>query len=145
MAADASVFAIGRLEPGGPWIGLSRTDAGYRLVFGADDGRVLTTAATPGELLAVAIGYFEESVDDAPSDLEATHRDLADLLRFVHDGERDPQRARLLLEVLEGIDDGLAGDVMVSRLARAYEACRTPDEQAAPLDLLVERYRALSS
>jgi hypothetical protein len=144
VAAEASVFAIGRLEPDGPWIGLRRSQPGYELVFGAGDG-LLTTRATPADLLAVAIGYFEESVDDAPPELEATHRDLASVLRFVHDEESDPRRAQLLLEALEGIDDGLAGDVMVSRLVRAYDACRTPNEQAAPLDLLVERYRALIS
>ena len=145
MAAEASVFAIGRVEPGGPWIGLRRVESGYELVFGSVSGAMLTTPATPAELLAVAIGYFEESVDDAPPDLEATHRDLAILLRFVHEGEPEPSRARLLLEALEGIDDGLAGDVMVSRLVRAFEASRTADEQVAPLDLLVERYRALSA
>ncbi len=144
MAAEASVFAIGRLTPGGPWIGLRQAQPGYELVFGSGE-RMLTSPATPAELLAVAIGYFEESVDDAPPELEATHHDLASLLRFVHDGERDPERARLLLDALEGIDDGLAGDVMVSRLVRAYDACRAPNEQAAPLDLLVERYRALIS
>jgi hypothetical protein len=145
MVADASVFAIGRLEPEGAWIGVQRVDAGYELAFGEPDGRLLTAPASVAELLAVAIGYFEESVDDAPPELEATHHDLALLLRFVYDSEHDPARARLLLEALEGIDDGLAGDVMVSRLSRAFEACRTAGEQAGPLDLLAGRYRARSS
>ena len=145
MAADASVFANGHLAAGDAWIGLRRTVAGYDLVFGRPDGTLLRAPASGGELLAVAIGYFEESLEDPPADLEATHHDLAQLLRFIHGGVSDPDRARLLLDALEGIDDGLAGDVMVDRLSRAYEACRTPDEQAAPLDLLVERYRALGS
>jgi hypothetical protein len=142
---DASAFAIGRLQPGGAWIGLRRTDAGYDLVFGRADGSLLSAPASAADLLAVAIGYFEESVDDAPPELEATHHDLALLLRSLHDAESQPARARLLLEAIEGIDDGLAGDVMVSRLSAAYEACRTANEQADPIDLLADRYRALSS
>ncbi|HEX5397048.1 MAG TPA: hypothetical protein VFX74_08165 [Candidatus Limnocylindria bacterium] len=142
---DASAFAIGRLLPGGPWIGLRRTDAGYDLVFGRADGSLLSAPASAADLLAVAIGYFEESVDDAPPELEATHHDLALLLRSLHDAESQPARARLLLEAIEGIDDGLAGDVMVSRLSAAYETCRTANEQADPIDLLADRYRALSS
>lgn len=143
--ADAGAFAIGRLEPGGAWIGLRRTDAGYDLVFGRADGSPLSAPASAAELLAVAIGYFEESVDDAPPELEATHHDLALLLRAVHDREPQPARARLLLEAIEGIDDGLAGDVMVSRLSAAFDAFRTANEQADPIDLLADRYRALSA
>lgn len=142
--ADASVFAIGRLEAGGAWVGLARAEEAYRLIFGTDASAEVSVPASRAELLAVAIGYFEESVDDAPPELEATHHDIAQLLRWLR-GTAEPAHGRLLLDVVEGIDDGVAGDVMVQRLSRAYDACRTANEQAAPLDLLVERYRALSS
>ena len=141
---DASVFAIGRLKADGAWVGLGRTDEAYRLIFGTDGSAEVSAPASRAELLAVAIGYFEESVDDPPPELEATHHDIAELLRWLHD-RVDPAHARLLLDVVEGIDDGVAGDVMVQRLSRAYDVCRNANEQAAPLDLLVERYRALTA
>lgn len=143
MAAP-SVFAIGRLRPDGPWVGLRSRAGGYDLLFGERDGALLQAPASRAELLAVAIGYFEESVDDAPPELEATHRDIALVLRWLHVAERDADLKRQLLEVLEGVEDGLAGDVMISRLSRALDGCRTADEQAAPGDLLVGRYRSLS-
>ncbi len=142
--ADASVFAIGRLAAGGAWVGLARVAEAYRLIFGTDGSAEISAPASRAELLAVAIGYFEESVDDAPPDLEATHHDIAELLRWLHESA-EPADGGLLLDVVEGIDDGVAGDVMVQRLSRAYDACRDANEQVAPLDLLAERYRALSA
>lgn len=142
--ADASVFAIGRLRAGGAWVGLARAEEAYRLIFGTDGLAEVSARASQADLLAVAIGYFEESVDDAPPELEATHHDIAELLRWLH-AHVEPAHGRLLLDVVEGIDDGVAGDVMVQRLSRAYDACRTANEQAAPLDLLVERYSALTA
>ncbi len=140
--AEPSVVAIGRLEAGGAWVGLRRSDAGYALVFGEPDGSRLTSVASRAELLAVAICYFEEAMEDAPPELEATQHDLALLLRWLLASERDSRLAALLLEALEGIDDGLAGDVMVRRLWQALDATGTPNEQAS-LDLLVDRYRSL--
>ena len=106
----------------------------YRLCVGIDD-RVLSVEADADVLLALAIAYFEEALDSAPPDLEATHADMADLVRFVAAGDEDPARRARLAEAIDAIDDGLAGEAVARLLTKSRPG--TPDEQADPVDLLV--------
>jgi hypothetical protein len=127
--------AIGRIREDGPWIGFQRVPAGYRFVAGTHDG-VRSREADADLLLALAIAYFEEAFPDAPPEAEATHADLSGLVRHVAALEDDPARRRLLNEAVDAIDDGLAGDAVANRLNAARPGM--PDEQADPVDLLVE-------
>ena len=89
----------------------------------------------PPVLLALAIAYFEEAFEDAPSDREATHADLSALVRHVAAGEDRPELRAALAEAVDAIDDGLPGDAVATRLGVVW--ARTADEQADPVDLLV--------
>jgi hypothetical protein len=126
--------AIGRVRPGGPWIGFQSSPSGYRLLVGSESG-VRSRHADADLLLALAIAYFEEAFDDPPSELEATHADMSELVRHAAALEEDAEHRRLLTEAVDAIDDGLAGDAVANRLSAART--RTPDEQADPVDLLV--------
>ncbi|HEX9634725.1 MAG TPA: hypothetical protein VGB34_04480 [Candidatus Limnocylindria bacterium] len=127
--------AIGRWRPNGPWIGFLAGPDSYRLCVGADD-RLLSEEADADVLLSLAIAYFEEALEAAPPDLEATHGDLSGLVRFVASHERESALRACLGEAIDAIDDGLAGDAVARRLA----ACRPmKNEQADPVDLLVAR------
>jgi hypothetical protein len=134
--------AIGRWRPDGPWVGFQADPDGYRLCVGAGDDLVCEEADADA-LLGLAITYFEEVLEGAPPDLEATHGDLSELVRFVAAREGDPARRALLAEAVDAIDDGLAGDAVAGRLA----ACRagTANEQADAVDLLVARAARLLS
>jgi hypothetical protein len=140
---DASgLSAIGALPNDGTWVGLSRDHRGYRLAFGPPGASVLLADASRQELLALAIAYFEDDLEDPPPDLEATQRDMGDLCRWLADSELRPEIASLLREAVDAIDDGLAADVTVGRLNDALRADER-NEQADVLDLLVRRYRSL--
>lgn len=128
--------AVGRWTADGPWIGFQGTADGYRLCVGVDD-RVLSGQADADVLLSLAIAYFEEALEAPPPDLEATHADLAGLVRFVAAREKDPVRRARLAEAIDAIDDGLAGDAVARLLTMSRP--RTPNEQADPVDLLVAR------
>jgi hypothetical protein len=134
--------AIGRLQGGGPWIGFARTGESYRLAVGQED-LVRTDEADDGLLLALAIVYFEDVLEDPPPSIEATHADLSDLVRNVAERAADAEGRRLLDEAVDSIDDGLAVDEVIGRLAAAR--ARTAKEQADPVDLLRERAEALSA
>ena len=126
--------AIGRTHPTGPWIGFAADASGYHLVVG--DGRSeRTRPADAAILLALAMAYFEEALEDAPTDREATHADLSALVRHVADDEERPDLRAALAEAVDAIDDGLPGDAVASRLGVAWAA--TASEQADPVDLLV--------
>lgn len=141
--------AIGRLEGGGPWIGFARQAGRYRLAVGDHDGEGLRTAEADDDLLlALAIVYFEDVLEDPPPDIEATHADLSDLVRAVAAGAvaagaDDLERRRLLDEAVDSIDDGLAVDEVIGRLSAARRWAAK--EQADPLDLLRERVSELSA
>jgi hypothetical protein len=148
--ADAAVVtcAIGRLAPGGPWIGLRRTEHAWGLVVGEAEGQVrpVPTAGAKRDrlrLIAAASAHFAEAMADPPPDLDATQADIADLLRWLAAGEVEPRVAARAAAALDGIDDGLAGDAVVSLLA-AYAAALDPEttKQADPVDLLRDAYRA---
>jgi hypothetical protein len=127
--------AIGRVRETGPWIGFQLSPDGYRFMAGRPDG-ARSREADADVLLALAIAYFEEAFPDPPPEFEATHADLSGLVRHVAELESDPARRRLLNEAVDAIDDGLAGDAVANRLNAARPG--KPDEQADPVDLLVE-------
>lgn len=139
--------AVGRLSPGGPWVGFASVDGGYTLAFG--DGlteRHATGGATARrDLLCAALVYFDDG--EAPPDgLQATHGDVADLVRWLAATAPDEATRRLLRAAVDAIDDGLATDAVMLCLEEAATASgsRTAREQAEPIDLLVERYRELT-
>lgn len=132
--------AIGRFGEGGPWVGFVDSGGSYRLAVGLPD-RVVTDEADADVLLALAIAYFEDALDDPPPDIEATHADVGRLVRDVASRAREPEKRRLLAEAVDAIDDGLAEDAVIHRLASAR--ARTALEQADPVDLLLERVRGL--
>jgi hypothetical protein len=133
--------AIGRIHEAGPWVGFQPTPGGYRFVAGTPDG-VRSRETDADLLLALAIAYFEEAFPDPPPEVEATHADLSVLVRHVAALESDPARRQLLNEAVDAIDDGLAGDAVANRLNAARPG--KPDEQADPVDLLVELAEELS-
>jgi len=139
---EALLVAVGALG-GSTWVGFTRTGEGYRLACaGADGGLTVSRrsgAARCDELLTVVQAYFEEALDPPPPDLEATQEDLAGLLGWLASEQADPARRRLLDEAIDAVDDGLAADVVVERLARVRDLSGTRDEQADLLDLLVVR------
>jgi hypothetical protein len=122
MAMTAAACVVGRLEPGGAWIGFAPAlDDGYALVAGTDDGRAARASAAPDDLIGLAIAYFSEELDEPPEALAATHGDVGALVRHLAVHEPDPERARALSEAVDAIDDGLAVDVVVERLTRCLE------------------------
>jgi hypothetical protein len=126
---------------------------GYRLAFGEAQpvaaGRIRPSMASGDErireLLSVAIAYYEDTLDPAPPELEATQADLARLVRWIAEATTGTEpMARFLSEAVDAIDDGLPADAIVAWLARAL-ATRDDraGEQADAADLLAARYRAL--
>jgi hypothetical protein len=122
----AVACAVGRLGPGGPWIGFAPTlDDGYALVVGTDEGAAASAPAAPDDLVALAIAYFADELGEPPEALAATHGDIGALVRHLAGGALDADRARDLNEAVDAVDDGLAADVVVGRLSR----CLTSDEE----------------
>lgn len=111
--------AVGRLGSDGPWIGFAPTvDDGYALVVG---GRTPTrVTAEPEDLIALALAYFEDLLPEPPEELAATLGDIAGIVRHAAERISDAERRRAYDEAVDAIDDGLAADVMVDRLARAF-------------------------
>lgn len=141
IAPLEAVRAIGRLEADGPWIGFGYRAGAGRLVVGAADG-TRDSAADQDLLLALAIAYFAEAVDEAPPDLEATQSDLSGLVRHLRGAEPDPGRRALLSEAIDAIDDGLAGDAVAEKLGvvRSRRA-----DAVDPVELLLVRARQLAA
>ena len=109
--------AVGRLGSDGPWIGFAPTvDDGYALVVGG----TTRVAAEPEDLVALALAYFEDLLPEPPEELAATLGDIAGIVRHAAERISDPERRRAYDEAVDAIDDGLAADVMVDRLARAF-------------------------
>ena len=109
---------VGRLDPGGPWIGFAPTlDDGYALTSGGS-ARSDRRAADPVDLLALAVLYFEDAVDPPPEEIGATHGDIGAIVRHAAERVDDVARASAA-EAVDAIDDGLAADVVIDRLQRA--------------------------
>jgi hypothetical protein len=112
--------AVGRLGADGPWVGFAPTlDDTYSLVVGAAPGGPRHVPADPGDLLSLALAYFEESLDPPPDELAATHGDIGALVRHLAEHATDDAQRRLLGEAVDAIDDGLAAETTIARLSRA--------------------------
>jgi hypothetical protein len=114
---DIPACVVGRLDPGGPWIGFAPTlDDGYALTVTAE-GRSDRLPAEPVDLIALAVLYFEEAVESPPEEMAATHGDIGAIVR--HASERVGSDSRsTTAEAVDAIDDGLAADVVIGRLQR---------------------------
>lgn len=110
--------AVGRLDAGGPWVGFGFRGSAWRYVVGTNAG-VRDAPADGDLLLAVAIAHFSGALDEAPPDIEATQSDLFALVQHLVDTQPDAGRRALLIQALDAIDDGLAGDAVAGRLAAA--------------------------
>jgi len=116
---DVPACAVGRLEEGGPWIGFAPTlDDGYALTVGMAGGTRQAPAA-PEDLVALAILYFEDAVIGPPEELAATLGDIGSVVRHAAERVHEPDTRRRYDEAVDAIDDGLAADVVLSRLERA--------------------------
>jgi hypothetical protein len=116
---DVPACAVGRLEAGGPWIGFAPTlDDGYALTVGTADG-TLQTPADAADLVALAILYFEDAIIGPPDELAATLGDIGSVVRHAAERVTDADARRRYEEAVDAIDDGLAADVVLSRLGRA--------------------------
>lgn len=138
--------AVGRLSPGGPWVGFAADEGGYALAFGdgSAERRGPSGATARQDLLSVALVYFDDG-EAPPDQLQATHGDVADLVRWLAATAPDDVTRRLLAAAVDAIDDGLATDaVMLCLEGAAATTPRTASEQADPIDLLAERYRELT-
>ncbi len=147
-AGDTHLAALGRLEadPGSPWVGLARDARGYALVRGDATGVRRLATTTRRDLYAAALAFVTEGLADPPPELEATPADLAGLLAWLRDSAPTPADAALVQEALDALDDGLAEDVLVHRLALAAEGegALAPNEQADEwVGLLEERLASI--
>ena len=121
---DAPACVVGRLGPDGPWVGFAPTlDDGYALVVSSHAG---TSRAPAGaeDLLALALAYFEEALDEPSEELAPTHADIGAIVR--HAADRALTAPSALGEAVDAIDDGLAADVVIERLANAFGPGRDP-------------------
>ena len=124
---SASACAVGRLGGSGEWIGFAPSfDDGYDLVVGRAGDAPARSSAEPDDLLALAIAYFEEALAEPPEDLAATHADIGALVRHVAARASGTSRAAAVQEAVDAIDDGLAADVVVSRLVRCMNSSEEP-------------------
>lgn len=135
-----AVRAIGRLGPDGPWIGFGSRAGAWRCVVGTD-AAVRDEPADADLLLALAIAHFAEAFGEAPPDIEATQSDLSLLVRHLIGTQADGRRRALLMEALDAIDDGLAGDAVAARLTAASSPGGNRDD---PVDLVLAAARELT-
>lgn len=137
--------AVGRLAPTGPWVGFAADEDGFHLARSRPGGRTAISmsggSSQLGELAALAILYFEEALEPPPPEIEATQADLAELLSWMA-AQADGGARRLLRQALDAIDDGLAGDSVVTRLSEVRAQFGPEmEEQADVIDLLETRMR----
>ena len=145
MSARLPTVAIGRPAGGTAWLGLQPHSGGWRVVFGDAAGERPVAASVDEQrefVLAAAGVYFEDALDDPPPDLEATHEDIAAIIGWLVQSERDGDRRRRLREALDAVEDGLAVDEVIGRLLAA--GARDVNEPADWVDRLEEAYRSLS-
>ena len=139
---DEPAVAIGRLAPdGADWVGIRQRQGRYDLVIGHDGLIVATRRASPEEIVLAALVYFAQVLEPPPAEVEATHEDVANAVRRLAAREDDPRRASLLTEAIDAIDDGLAADEVMNRLAAALPA----DWRDDPAAELSARAQAMTS
>ncbi len=99
-------------------------------------------------LTALAILHFEEALD-APSARvdEATHREMADLLRWLGETAPSAEERELVALALDSVEDGLPGDAVSLRLmallaamARGTGTTTTPPDA---LEIVLGRAREI--
>ena len=120
---DVPACAVGRLEPDGPWIGFAPSlDDGYALTVGGagESGGAHRVPAEPHDLIALAILYFEDALAEPPEEFAATLGDIGAVVRHAAERVTDAPSRRAFDEAVDAIDDGLAADVVLDRLARAF-------------------------
>ena len=123
---DAPACAVGRLAPDGPWVGFAPTlDDGYALVV--EDGvSTVRGPATPDDVVALALAYFEDALAEPPEDLAATHADIGAIVRHMAVRLADAPSGAAYREAVDAIDDGLAADAVMERLTQAFGAGGDP-------------------
>jgi len=114
--------AVGRLDADGPWIGFAPSlDDGYVLTVGSGGSAgAHRELAEPHDLIALAILYFEDALAEPPEELAATLGDIGAVVRHAAERVTDAASRRAFDEAVDAIDDGLAADVVLDRLARAF-------------------------
>jgi hypothetical protein len=120
---DGPVRVVGRLGPAQPYVGFIQADDGCAVVVGSpatEWRRDPTEDATQRRagLVCLAIAFFLESLTDPPPELEATHADVAGMMRSLAANGSEAGHAAALAEALDAIDDGLAADAVVLLLQR---------------------------
>lgn len=139
---DPDLRLVGLLSAGGPWFGYRYIPDGPHLAFLEAGGSVRVPASEPEdrrrELLAVAIAYFEEASGAVPPDLEATHADVAEAVRWLVAREEDAGRREALLRAVDALDDGLGSEAVTGLLREAL------GDRGDCLALIASRYRRVS-
>lgn len=136
---EADLRLVGLLSAGGPWFGYRSSAEGPRLAFLEADGSVRVPPGEPEdrrrELLAVAIAYFEEASGAVPPELEATHGDVAEAVRWLAEREEDAGRREALSRAVDALDDGLGSEAVTGLLREAL------GDRGDCLALIASRYR----
>jgi hypothetical protein len=140
-AVDQPPVAVGGLGPGMPWIGLGAQPGGFDLVLGRGPAILATRPATRDDLLLAVLAYFSEGLEAPPAEFEATHGDVASVIRWLTEREPDARRRGALRDAIDAIDDGLAVDEVMTRLAVALP----PELRDEPVAALRERATRLLS
>jgi hypothetical protein len=118
VGGSVPACAVGRLRPGGAWIGFVPTaDDGYALAVGTPAG-IRHVPADPEDLVAIAVLYFEDGLEEPPEELAATLGDIGAIVRHAADHALTPEQVSRFAEAVDAIDDGLAADVVLERLTR---------------------------
>jgi hypothetical protein len=150
MARHSRPVVVGTL-PSGAWVGLGPALGAFRLVVGADGREEIDErddALARRALLALAIAYFEEALEDGPPDAaEATHQDMADLVSWLAATAADQDERTAARQALDAVEDGLAGDavtlLLIALFERSSERTPAPQASAEPVEFLAERASAL--
>lgn len=116
---DQPPVALGNLGPGLDWVGIGSRPDGFVIVVGRGPAILASRPATPDDLLLAVLAYFGDALEAPPPELEATHGDMATVIRWLAEREPDARRHRTLREAVDAIDDGLAVDEVLTRLALA--------------------------
>jgi hypothetical protein len=148
MAGVQRPVVVGAL-PTGEWVGFAPAVEGFLLVVGVGDREVADEGPlTRQALVALAIAYFEEVLDEPPPGAaEATHQDLAELVQWLAESATDLAERNAGREALDAVEDGLAGDavslLLIALLKSAEKRTPAPEASADPIRFLGARAGAL--